>query len=113
MLFRSLHRALVIDGRHQTHLKDARAVAAFQNDPQREVIIGSPGASLTNNVLQIADRILVVEQDWTGAATESIEEQVHRLGGLHPTEITYLVGPDEEKIDSRLTKILQQTANDC
>lgn len=82
------------------------AIRAFQQDPNRRVIVCSLSAARTAITLTAAKRALIVELDWSPAGLEQAEDRVHRIGQAGQVTITYLHATDT--LDDRMLSILDR-----
>jgi superfamily II DNA/RNA helicase len=82
------------------------AIFRFQNDPKSRFIVCSLKASQTAITLTAAQRVLMVELDWTPSALEQAEDRAHRIGQIGEVIVTYLNASDT--LDDRMAVILNQ-----
>jgi superfamily II DNA/RNA helicase len=82
------------------------AILQFQNDPAARIIVCSLKAAQTAITLTAAQRVLMVELDWTPAALEQAEDRAHRVGQLGQVSVTYLCA--SVTLDDRMEAILSE-----
>lgn len=82
------------------------AIEQFQQDPSARLLVCSLKAAQTAITLTAAQRVLMVELDWTPAALEQAEDRVHRIGQKGQVTISYLHARDT--LDDRMLAILSR-----
>lgn len=84
----------------ESQKKRRAAIRDFQNDPRARVAIGQNRAAGAGITLTAADRMLVVEPDWTSAGNDQIVKRVHRIGQHQSTNVDFLTlaGSSDAKV---------------
>lgn len=72
------YRVVEIGGETSHKSRDA-AIESFQNDPSVKVFLGSTAASV-GITLTAASDVFIVEQQWTPATLDQMEDRAHRIG---------------------------------
>lgn len=84
--------------------KRDRAVQAFQDDKDVQLIVCSLKAGNVGSTLTAASDVLMVEQDWTPSNLDQAEDRAHRRGQKNAVNVTYLVTGDT--IDETLQEVI-------
>lgn len=73
---------------------------AFQNDPERKVIIGTTGAMGTGLTLTAAEAVIFMDEPWTDGQKEQAVDRAHRIGTKSTVNVHTLICKDtiDEKI---------------
>lgn len=71
-----------------------RAVDAFQNDPQTQVIICNIKSGGVGITLTASSRVIFLELPWHPADCEQCEDRCHRIGQVDSVECGYFLGHD-------------------
>lgn len=82
------------------------SILSFQNDPSARIIVCSLKAAQTAITLTAAQRVLMVELDWTPGSLEQAEDRAHRIGQLGQVNVTYLCAAGT--LDDRMEVILAE-----
>ena len=119
ILFCSLHEvvdelkscfptAVSVTGRESQEEKQ-RAVDAFQNDPDTDIIICSIKAAGVGLTLTASSNVAFVEFPWTYADCCQCEDRAHRIGQKSSVTCYYFLG--RKTIDEKVYKIIQTKKN--
>lgn len=95
---------LTITGRDNAKQKQA-SVDAFQNDPERLLIVCNIKAAGVGLTLTASSRVAFVEYPWTYADCVQCEDRAHRIGQKNSVMCTYFLG--QKTIDEKLFRIIQ------
>lgn len=68
--------------------------AAFQNDPNCKIIIGTIGALGTTHTLTAANNVIFYDESWTAADRNQALDRVHRIGTTKSVNIYTLISKD-------------------
>ena len=83
-----------------------KAVDAFQNDPETQVIICSIKAAGVGLTLTASSRVAFVELPWHAADTDQCEDRCHRIGQKGSVQCIYFLGKDT--IDEWVYQIINE-----
>ena len=98
-------RPLVISGAMNQAARSA-ALASFERDPSRRVMVLSLRAGGTGLNLTAASRVIHFDRWWNPAVETQAEDRVHRIGQTRPVEVfAYLCA---DTVEERIAKILEE-----
>lgn len=81
-----------------------QSVDAFQNDPEKQIIICSIKAAGVGLTLTASSRVAFVELPWHAADTNQCEDRCHRIGQKDSVQCIYFLG--QNTIDQQIYKII-------
>lgn len=88
----------------QTAAARERAISAFQNDPDVQVVVCSLMAAGVGLNLQSASDVVLAELSWTAAEQQQAIDRVHRIGQEEPVTAWRIVAA--QTIDARIAELI-------
>jgi superfamily II DNA or RNA helicase len=90
--------------------KNAReeSIAAFQNDPDVQVIVCSLTAAGVGVNLQVASNVVLAELSWTDAEQTQAIDRVHRIGQAEPVTAWRIIA--SQTLDSKIAELIDTKA---
>jgi len=90
--------------------KNAReeSIAAFQNDPEVQVIVCSLTAAGVGVNLQVASNVVLAELSWTDAEQTQAIDRVHRIGQAEPVTAWRIIA--SQTLDTKIAELIDSKA---
>ncbi|MCY4725636.1 DEAD/DEAH box helicase [Nocardioides sp. STR2] len=92
----------------QTPRARERAIEAFVNDPDVQVIVCSLAAAGVGVNLQVASNVVLSELSWTDAEQTQAIDRVHRIGQSDPVTAWRIIAA--QTIDTRIAELIDSKA---
>ncbi|MDZ5662610.1 DEAD/DEAH box helicase [Nocardioides sp. zg-1308] len=92
----------------QTPKARERAIEAFVNDPDVQVIVCSLAAAGVGVNLQVASNVVLSELSWTDAEQTQAIDRVHRIGQSDPVTAWRIIAA--QTIDTRIAELIDSKA---
>lgn len=96
-------RSVSIRGDQSSSARE-KAIAAFQNDPEVQVVVCSLMAAGVGLNLQAASDVVLAELSWTAAEQQQAIDRVHRIGQEEPVTAWRIVAA--QTIDARIAELI-------
>jgi superfamily II DNA or RNA helicase len=92
----------------QTPKARERAIHAFVNDPDVQVVVCSLAAAGVGVNLQVASNVVLAELSWTDAEQTQAIDRVHRIGQSDPVTAWRIIAA--QTIDTRIAELIDSKA---
>ena len=86
----------------------AKAIDAFQNDPETQIVVCSLTAAGVGLNLQAASNVVLGELSWTNAEQMQAIDRVHRIGQDEPVTAWRIIA--SQTIDTRIVELIDSKA---
>ena len=93
---------------NQSKTAREESIAAFQNDPDVQVIVCSLTAAGVGVNLQVASNVVLAELSWTDAEQTQAIDRVHRIGQAEPVTAWRIIA--SQTLDSKIAELIDTKA---
>ena len=100
-------RYSTIRGNQATKARE-ESIAAFQNDPDVQIIVCSLTAAGVGVNLQVASNVVLAELSWTDAEQTQAIDRVHRIGQAEPVTAWRIIA--SQTLDTKIAELIDSKA---
>jgi superfamily II DNA or RNA helicase len=93
---------------NQSRTAREESIAAFQNDPDVQVIVCSLTAAGVGVNLQVASNVVLAELSWTDAEQTQAIDRVHRIGQAEPVTAWRIIA--SQTLDTKIAELIDSKA---